>query len=118
MTGISVLVNICLNLILIPRYSYIGASISTVVSGFLIVILVVQACLKMNYEILNLVFIKTVIKIGLSAVVMGLFITVFSNINFFILILLSVLIYFLALSFFRGFDKTDLFVFRKAIKRE
>jgi len=49
--GISVIENIILNLIIIPRFSYIGASITTVITQFTVLTLLVFSAYKIGYVV-------------------------------------------------------------------
>ncbi|MBN2190905.1 MAG: flippase [Candidatus Aureabacteria bacterium] len=99
------LVNISLNLYLIPRYSYIGASIATllaeiinVVLCFFIVARHMQVCI--NYK-------NTFIMPLIAAGIMGFVIHLLNFINLFLLVFIGVLTYMVFLYFLKVLDEED-----------
>lgn len=108
---ISTALNIGLNLILIPRLSYIGAAISTVaveIINFFIFSMFVYVVFKMQLK-----NIKMWLKPILAAFFMGIYIFYFKGLNLFFLIISAGLIYFLLLLAFRAFDEDDKYIFRR-----
>jgi len=100
--GICVILNIILNLILIPKYSLIGASIATVLTEFLSLLLHSIQASKIGYDIFR-EYKNTILGIN--------------NLNLFILILLTVLIYFILLYIFRCIDKKDINLIKNLLLR-
>ena len=106
--GIAVVVNIILNLILIPKITYTGAAISSLVSTLVILFLglyIIPQIIKYNKKNLIISFIKSFI----SALIMGviLYFLLF-KLHFIILIVLGATIYFVILFLIKGFSKNDL----------
>lgn len=97
------LANVVLNLIFIPVYSYVGASIATVVTEFM-VLLVIYYIVSKNLPKLKINF-GIFFKALFASIVMGLFIYYFNYLNMFLIIGASILIYFTALYIFGGFTK-------------
>jgi O-antigen/teichoic acid export membrane protein len=98
----SVFFNIAGNLILIPRYSYIGSSITTIATEFL----VCSCAYVIIYKNLKLVpRIGIFLKALVAALSMGVFLYYFNNINLFLLILVGSLIYFVVLYLIGGIKK-------------
>ena len=106
--GIAVVVNIILNLILIPKFTYVGAAAASLVSTLIILILgliVANQVVKYNKKYLLLSFFKSL----LAAVIMGLILYyLLFKLHFIILIFLGIIIYFIILFIIRGFKKSDL----------
>lgn len=100
------LANVVLNLFLIPKYSYIGASIATVITEFLVLLIIWQIVykylpkLKINFKIFAKAFLATL--------VMGIIIYLMRDINMFAIIPVAILVYFLALYLFGGYDKNTI----------
>ena len=49
--GSCAILNIILNLLLIPRYSFIGASVATVITGFTVLVVLYISSIKLGYKI-------------------------------------------------------------------
>ena len=94
-TGLWVLGNILLNLILIPKYSYIGASISTLITEFGVASLLIIAYSKTRYVIEKGDVFFVLSKIIIVSMFIGIFIWIFKYINVLLLIVLSSMIYLL-----------------------
>ena len=112
--GFVALINIILNLFLIPFFSYIGAAIATIVAeGFLLV-----AYLYLNSRsIFKIPFHKIIVKPIFACGVMGFFIFQFKEINLILLIIISITIYFGLLYLLKGISNDDISLFRKLIKK-
>lgn len=88
--GIGALVNVLLNYLLIPKFSYIGSGIATILTQFV--------CLLTLYFIISK-YIKfdnvgiSIIKSLTASIGMGIFILYFKNINFLSLVVISISIY-------------------------
>ena len=115
-SAILVIVNIFLNILLIPIFSYVGASIVTVITELLSFLLCVIVVSKMHYG-LSRYELMSIMKIGAASIIMGLFIINFEYINLILLIVSAVIIYFITLYIFKIFDNNDLKIFRKLINR-
>jgi len=101
--------NITLNLILIPRMSYTGASIASVVTVFLAFIMSFYFVSR-NFRAVPLHRISA--KPFISGLIMGVFIYFF-DINMFLLILCATVVYSLSLLFLETFTEEDVEVFEK-----
>ncbi len=104
------IVNIGLNLILIPKYSLYGAAFTTVITLFLILFLLYKFTLKFTpIKPFNLKFLFTFLSAGLSSIVMYFVISqqIVYNLNVIFSVLVGALVY---LFFFWSFKKlVDLF---------
>ena len=117
-TGICVVLNITLNLILIPKYSLTGASIATVLTEFGSLVLFFIWSLKIDYSIFNKKVAITTSKVVVASTIMGIFVMYFINLSLFVLLPLAVLLYFVVLYVINGIDKEEfLFIGRVIQKR-
>jgi len=118
-TWISALVNICLNLILIPRYSYNGAAIASVVTAAILLSLYYYATSKKFFRIRLLKIIKAPL---VSCIIMGIILFKLNeiNINFFVLVIIGIIIYFVFLILAKGINRNDYKIIKNilSIKRE
>ena len=106
--------NITLNLILIPRMSYTGASIASVTTAILAFMMSFYFVSR-NFRAIPLHRISA--KPFISGLIMGIFIYFF-DINIFLLILCATVIYSLSLLFLETFTEEDIEVFEKLTGRD
>lgn len=110
-TGISALFNVVLNLILIPKFSYIGASIATVVTEGLVFILMISYISKYFLRIsINENISKTIIP-GILTFALIYYLKI--NINWILAAILGVLVYGLLLFIFKIITKEDVEIFKQ-----
>ncbi len=103
-TGLCALLNIILNLFLIPLYGFIGASIATVITELFNFIMLYYFTSKNGFGI-NIL--KTLIKPAIGTAIMGIFVFYFSWLHLLLLIPLSILLYFLLLFLIGGIQEDD-----------
>ena len=103
--GITALVNVILNLILIPPLSYVGAAIATIITETILLGLYVYYLSKYFY---TLPLHKIVIKPIVASLVMGIFIYFCGSINLLPLVILAITLYFVILYLIRGLSKEDI----------
>ena len=116
-TAICMLENVILNLMMIPKFSYIGASVATVITEFTALILGMIVCYKIGYCLSkNIILIST--KAIVASLMMGLFIVSFNDLNLLFLILLSGIFYFIILYLLRVFGKDDMRLFRNIVNKK
>jgi O-antigen/teichoic acid export membrane protein len=111
-TAIVVVVNIVLNIILIPKFSYVAASAITVLSELMVITLILKSVTNIGYgpsKVQVSYFLKSVI----ASIVMVLTLIILYSLNLFLLILISTVIYFFVLFLIKGFDKDDLDLLKK-----
>jgi O-antigen/teichoic acid export membrane protein len=96
--ALGVIFNIVLNLILIHYYSYIGASIATVATEFLIIITSYKILGNKTYNIKNSNFLRKIPLVLFSGLVMGLFTVYLVNYNLIFTIVCSAFIYLILLT--------------------
>jgi len=110
-----VIFNVGLNLILIPRYSYIGAAAATVLTEILVVFLYWRlmhrfADLKIHWQILP--------KVLFSAIILGLVLFLAKNLSLWILLPLAIIVYFTALWLVKGISKEMILTIVKKSKEQ
>lgn len=107
--------NIISNLIMIPLLSYIGASITTVLTELLSFLLYYYIGSRTEYGLSKQMAID-IFKIIIASSAMGCVAIFMYNLNLFILIVLSVLVYFIALLLLQGIDSNDIAMLREVIR--
>lgn len=136
--AITVIINIILNVILIKYYTFNGAAMAAMISGFVLFFLGLRHVKKVvdyNKKHLLIIFIKTILSGGVMAVILYFFsanidislnigsYSFMDNINAFIslgiYILVGAIAYFVTLYLFKGITKNDLlFIYNKLLKRK
>lgn len=112
--GVTVIINIILNFILIPNFSYAGSGFATIISEFILLCMCYYiASLTIHSKSLHKIMIRPLIACGAMAI----FIYFYNNINLVFLIILSSLIYFLILYFIKGILKDDIFILKNLMTR-
>lgn len=110
---INMIFNIILNITLIPNFSYIGASLVTVLTELLSAILCFHF---LSRFIVKINLIKLIFKPIFACIIMALFL-IFVKTNIFITVLFSVLIYFTTLILLKTFEDDDLMLLKRIIKQ-
>lgn len=116
-TAICAIVNIVLNIILIPKFSYIAASAITVLTEFLSLILCFKAITNIGYGIFQIKSLYFLTKVSLASCIMGIFIIWLKNFNFLFSIFIGIIIYFVFVYLFKCFETDDLKLLRKILGR-
>lgn len=111
---LTVFTNIVLNLLTIPKLSYIGSSVSTVISEILSSIIFFSLLNRYTFKV-NIPEIVGKPLIACSAMVV--FILLFMQIDLFSLIFIAACIYFLSLLAVKGFDKDDEYLFKRVFQK-
>ena len=113
-TGVCAIVNITLNFILIPTLSYNGAAIATVVTN----VVLFGACFYfVSKQVLVLPVHKILVKPVIGGLIMGIFVCYFININMFLLVPLSGIVYLAALFALKTFTEEDTEMIRKIVRK-
>ena len=112
--GICCLINIILNLLLIPEYSYIGAALATLVC--VIILLFIQFYFLSGNISTNKY--KMFLRPFLSAVLMGFVVYNLYDYNQFFSLIAGVLVYILSIVFLKSLTQEDLDIFRELIKHK
>jgi O-antigen/teichoic acid export membrane protein len=110
-TFMTMLINIVLNLILIPLWGFVGAACVTVIT---------EICLFISYyyivsrHICTVSAKKVLIKPVIASAVMCIFI-VLTDLNLFLEIILAAIIYFVILFLIKGFSEDDINIFKRVM---
>jgi len=104
--GLCMILNVILNLLLISRYSYTGASIATLATEGFSLAVGFWYCAKLGYPMPKRL-ISTAIKVAVASSAMAAFIMFFNGLTLPLLIAASVLIYFMVILVIGGIDKED-----------
>jgi O-antigen/teichoic acid export membrane protein len=114
LAGCTALINIVLNIVLIPTYSYIGSAFATIgAESFLLVVYIVLSGRYFYFLPLHRIVIKPLIACGL----MGAFVYVFHDINLFVVILGGIALYFAIMFVIKGFSKDDINLMKTVLKK-
>ena len=105
--------NIVLNLILIPKFSYIGAAIATVVTDIFIVIIQKYVIHKIGHKP-NKKLYYDLIKIITGAGILGIALH-YLNLNMWIALPVGIIIYFGTVYLLRVFDNEDMFIIKEIL---
>lgn len=103
-TGLSAFLNIGLNLILIPQYSYNGAAFASVItSGFLVIFYYYSIKKEFRHVALE----KIIASPVASCVIMGAIVYLIRDVNVFGIITVGVVVYLVCLILFKGINGDD-----------
>lgn len=111
--AVAAVFNFILNLILIPKFSFIGAAITTVVSDILIVIIQKYVIHKIGHKPNNKLY-YDLIKIMIATGILGAALN-YLNLNMWIALPVGIIIYFVAVYLLRVFDDDDKYIIREIL---
>jgi O-antigen/teichoic acid export membrane protein len=111
-SGIAVFLNISLNLFLIPKFSYIGAAVSTALTEGFVLFLYFYYISKF---VCRLSLHKIIIKPLIASLTMGFFVYSLGEINLILLVPIATAFYFGSLYIIKGFHKDDIELFRQIL---
>lgn len=113
--GVTTIFNVLLNIVLIPKYSYIGAAVATLISE------VLNFCMLYYFTFKNKFGINLVKVIGkpvlATSVMIGLMIYL-KNFHLFLIISISAIIYFIVLFVVRGIGQEEINILKSIISRK
>jgi O-antigen/teichoic acid export membrane protein len=112
--GIVAFFNIILNIILIPFYSYIGASIVTLASDMITLPLMMFVLSKTEFK-LPFKLLKDITKVLISSIVMLIPLIVLNDLNMFLVILISALVYIVTFLSIKGLDDEDIKIIKNIL---
>ncbi len=116
--AIGAVLNVVMNLILIPKYGLTGASIATVATSFVNFALFFIWSRRIGYGISIRKLINIIAVVSISSGVMCVPIIYFKDFYILALIPLSALVYFIVLLIIRGIDREDVTLFRSVFGRQ
>jgi O-antigen/teichoic acid export membrane protein len=114
-TCFGAVLNIILNLALIPSLSYMGAGIATVSTELIVGLLLIYQIHKVQ-NLFSILF-NVITKSLISGIIMGVFILIFKSCTPLLLIITGAIIYFVALFILNGFEKEDMDLFNQVLGR-
>jgi O-antigen/teichoic acid export membrane protein len=112
-TAIAGVFNFALNLVLISKFSYFGATISTLLSGLLILILNNYLISKALFKIDN-TLIKDVVKIIISSSILAIVLYLI-HVSMWLSIPIGVIIYVIAILLMKTLDKDDIYIIKELL---
>lgn len=115
LTFIGVIINVALNLVLIPTFSLIGTSAAILITEFVLTLIIVYLIFKTGYTDKSLF--NKFPHIIISNVVMAVLVIFLINMNLFLIIILASITYFVAIYVFRALDELDMAIVKSIIKR-
>jgi O-antigen/teichoic acid export membrane protein len=115
--GIVAFFNILLNIILIPIYSYIGASIVTLASDLITLPLMMFVLSNTQFKV-PFTLLKDVMKVFISSMAMLIPLIILNDLNIFIIILISSLVYVATFLSLKGLDDEDIKIIKNIIPKK
>lgn len=115
-TGLLVIVNVAINLVLIPKFSYVGASIAILITEFIALVLFFFLAERELYVHKKTELASIVLRIIGASAIMGLFIAYLQNLNLIFLIVSASLLYFVTLYIMKGIEKKDILLIKSIVQ--
>ena len=114
-TGLCAITNVTLNLFLIPKLSYNGAAIATVLT----VVVLFAVCFYFVSKHLQILPVhKIVIKPAIGGLIMGVFVHYFIDVNIVLLVLFAAVLYLVSLIALKTFTNEDWDIAKKIVLRK
>lgn len=113
--GIAAIFNVILNFILIPSYSFIGASVATVLSEVLILVLAFYMLYKIN-QLPNKKLYIDIFKICMSSLILAIILQLI-HVSFLVAIPISIVVYLIALILTKSLDSDDKYILNEILDR-
>ena len=113
---IACIFNFITNLILISYFSYIGASIGTVMTGILICAIMAYIIIKSEYQP-DFALLKDIVKIIISNLILGIILYV-ASLPFIIAIPVAIITYLIAIALTKTLDSTDIGIIKEIIGKK
>lgn len=105
--------NVCLNMVLIPAYSYDGAAIATVLSEILITFLTLYYIFKTDYKP-DLNLLKNIIKLIACGIILAV-VLYYIHVSMWLAIPIGLIVYLIALLITRSIDDTDRYIIKELL---
>lgn len=112
--GLCAFTNIALNIILIPKMSFIGASITTVFTNIIAFIMLFYFTSKYLHK---LSLLKILAKPTIAGIIMGIFIYFYIGYNLLVIILIACVIYFILLLLLKELSVKDIELIAKIVNK-
>jgi O-antigen/teichoic acid export membrane protein len=117
-TVFALIVNIILNIILIPKLSFIGASIATVCTEAFALGYYLYAIPKTGYWLDRDARLSTIKNLVVPICLLTIFILLFRNLNIFLVLFTSVILYIALLYLNKNFKKDDIIMIKNLLKKQ
>ena len=112
---VAAIFNIVLNYLTIPVWSYIGATVTTVLSEILILVLMMYSISKTEYKP-DLSLLKTIFKLVICGIILAIVLYLI-NVPLWLAIPIGLVVYVLALIITRTIDDTDKYIINELLNR-
>ncbi|WP_414469056.1 flippase [Methanobacterium sp. ACI-7] len=112
--AIGIFINITAGFLLINKFSFIGASIATVITDIIVMFILLYTIIKMDYADYSLF--KDIPKILTSILVMIMVIASFNGFNVVYNVSLSLIVYLITLYLIKAFDDNDILMFKRIFR--
>lgn len=113
---IALIINFVLNIVIIPRYSYIGAGVITVITDAIVLGIFILDIKNMGFLISKNIG-KTILKVLLSSTLMGIIMYSLSYLNLIVLILIGIISYIFTLIFLKTFNQHEIKMIKSIFNR-
>ena len=114
--GLGTLLNVILNILLIPKFSLVGAGIATALAELTFTILLIISTYKLGHGVKIHELAIFLVKVIISGLIMGVFILLLKSIaNLFLLILVATILYFFVLYIINGIKEEDIQILKEII---
>jgi len=115
LTFLGAVLNIILNFILIPLFSYNGAAIATVSSELVVGLLMIFFIHK--FQNVSFLLSDVIPKSLIAGLLMGAFLLILPNYTLILLVIFAAILYFIVLYIVNGFEKEDINLFKQLLER-
>jgi len=121
--GLTMVLNVVLNLILIPQYQYVGAALASLVSLTILFVLNLGQVSKITSYDSKYLAIKSIKSLFSALIMAAVIIFLKAQFNFVILIILGAIVYLAIMYLIKGFTREDIMflwqsIFKKAVPSE
>jgi O-antigen/teichoic acid export membrane protein len=113
---IGAIINVILNMAYIPKYSYIGAGIATLITNLIVLILLIIVTKRYGVFI-SKNEITDMAKILISSIAMGIFLKLSPTLNIFIQMTSAILVYYISLETVRTFNEEEKTLIKSAFTK-
>ncbi|ASA78494.1 flippase [Thermococcus sp. 5-4] len=115
-TATGAIINMILNAVIIPRYSYLGASATTLTTELFVTLAYMY--IFRNTKFFNRHILTFMWKASIAAAIMGLLIWFFKSLNLFLIIITAIITYFGVFILINGFDHVDTKILKRLMLPE
>jgi O-antigen/teichoic acid export membrane protein len=106
--AMAAVINIMAGLLLIPQYSYVGASIAAVITQLFSMVYLYYVVSRTEFKLPQKTFLILLLKVASASIIMGIFVAYLRFVNIFLVVPLSALLYFSSFYLLGGIDSYDI----------